>query len=182
MCGDSWPFIWIAQVSLLTFRHPVARERSVAQATAEFCVTCPFTILIDTREQLNFEFLGIRSDANQGRLPLLVPTVRGTLPSGDYSIAGTGPNEKPWCESIAIERKGISDLFGTLSRGRARFIRELERLDALDFAAGVVEADWPTILREPPERSQLNPLTVFRSVVAWQQRYPRTHWWFCPSR
>lgn len=154
----------------------------MAQTTKKDCAVCPFTVLIDTREQLNFEFTGLRTDANQGRLPLRVPTIRGTLPSGDYSIAGIGPDEKPWSSSIAIERKSLIDLFGTLSRGRARFIRELERLDALDFAAVVVEADWPTILREPPERSRLNPLTVFRSVIAWQQRYPRVHWWLAPSR
>lgn len=34
----------------------------------------------------------------------------------------------------------------------------------------------------PPPRSRLDPKTVFRSVLAWQQRYPNIHWWFCPNR
>lgn len=31
-------------------------------------------------------------------------------------------------------------------------------------------------------RSQLNPKTIFRSVVAWRQRYPKIHWEFCWNR
>ncbi|MDE2097140.1 MAG: ERCC4 domain-containing protein, partial [Patescibacteria group bacterium] len=103
--------------------------------------------------------------------------VPGTLKSGDYSLLG-------FENRIAIERKSLSDLFSTLGQGRDRFHRELERLAATDyqFAAVVCEADWATVLASPPERSMLRPKTVFRSVIAWQIRYPLVHWWFCPGR
>jgi hypothetical protein len=52
----------------------------------------------------------------------------------------------------------------------------------MTFAAVVVEADWEKILKHPPDFSRLNPKTIFRSVIAWQQRYPRVHWWMGPDR
>jgi ERCC4-type nuclease len=135
----------------------------------------PAAVLIDTREQIAFTFEGLKSDAKDGCLPLRVETKRATLASGDYSIDG-------FPGRVAVERKSLEDLYATLGRGRNRFQCELERLADLDFAAVVVEADWPTVLRGLPERSRLNPKTVFRSVIAWQQRFRTVHWWFCPGR
>lgn len=34
----------------------------------------------------------------------------------------------------------------------------------------------------PPKYSQLDPKTISRSVIAWQQRYPVIHWQFMPDR
>jgi hypothetical protein len=59
---------------------------------------------------------------------------------------------------------------------------ELKRLSEMRAAFVVVEAGWHTILTAPPERSRLLPKTVFRSVIAWQQRYPRVHWWMMEGR
>ncbi len=137
-------------------------------------LTVPFTVVIDTREQLPFGFTGFTSDARHGRRPLVVPTVVGTLGQGDYSLAGLG-------DVVAVERKSHGDLVGTLSQGRERFERELERLSGLLWAAVVVEADWAQVLAGR-ERSRLNPKTIHRSVIAWQQRYPSIHWWFCADR
>jgi len=52
----------------------------------------------------------------------------------------------------------------------------------MQFAAVVVEAEWSEILASPPPHTQLTPKTIFRSVLAWQQRFPRVHWWFVPGR
>jgi ERCC4-type nuclease len=134
----------------------------------------PFTVLIDTREQHPYRFEGLRSDAREGRRPLAVQTERATLRSGDYSLCA-------WCDYVAVERKSVSDLFGTLGQGRERFERELLRLAEMEFAAVVVEANWSEVLAPQPH-SQLNPKTVHRSVIAWQQRHPRVHWWFCGDR
>jgi DNA excision repair protein ERCC-4 len=136
---------------------------------------CPFTVVVDTREQRPYQFEGIRADANDGRRPLRVPVESVTLESGDYSVKG-------YEDLVAVERKSLDDLYGTLGQGRERFERELVRLNSMWYAAVMVEADWQTVLASPPERSQLNPLTVFRSVVAWQQRCPTVHWWFVPDR
>jgi hypothetical protein len=162
---------------------------------------CPFSIIIDTREQTPFSFLsitvdqqysGVRSkpqsrqsqqsqhiqigqDATDAET-WTIPMIRGTLQQGDYGIEGMAAR-------VAVERKSAADLFGTLSSGRKRFVRELERLqERCEFAAVVVEADWQTLFSTPPEYSRLPPRNVFRSVVAYQQRYPRVHWWFCPGR
>ena len=138
--------------------------------------TAPFTVVVDTREQVPFTFLDLRTDAKDGRKPLVVPTVRGTLTSGDYSIHG-------FESQVSIERKGLDDLFNTLGQGRERFERELIRLASSNVVADVViEADWGAIVAAPPQHSRLDPKTIFRSVIAWRLRFPNIHWWCCPGR
>lgn len=120
-----------------------------------------FKIVCDTREQRPFEFPDVE-------------TVRKTLKSGDYSIEG-------YENKIAVERKSITDLFGTVGKGRQRFIRELERLSKLDYAALVVESDWYGIFRTPPIRSKMSPKSIFGSLIAWSMRY-NLHLHMCPNR
>lgn len=158
---------------------------------------CPFTVVVDTREQIPYSFSSIRADVaqlprrynrNEPRPFIQVPTVRWALRQGDYSILGM-ENE------ISIERKSLADALGTLGKGRARFQRELQRLAGLRFAAVVVEADWSTIMGnmcadltnddaggKPVVYSRLSAKTVFRSVITWQQRWPTVHWMFFPGR
>jgi hypothetical protein len=135
----------------------------------------PYTVVVDNREQQPFVFTGLRGDAIQGQRNLLVRTVTRCLPAGDYSLAG-------FERQIAVERKSLFDLFHTLGQSRARFSRELLKLSSYEFSAVVVEADWGIILGRPPPRSRLNPKTIFRSVIAWQQLWPRIHWWMLPGR
>lgn len=153
----------------------------------------PFTVVIDTREQAPYSFTGIKTDVSSTRkrkgqskpqsLPLIVPTVVETLKSGDYSIRG---HEL----SISVERKSLQDLYGTLSQRRKQFVAELERLNEMPFAAVVVESGWESVLRSPativdngPHHvSQLLPKTIYRSILAWQQRYVHVHWLMCPAR
>lgn len=136
-------------------------------------VAFPVPVLIDTREQLPYTFAGLRADAKQGGGPLVVEARRATLASGDYSLDG-------YADRVAVERKSAADAFQTFSRGRDRFERELARLNDLEFAAVVVESEWSEMLASPP--TAMLPKTVFRSVIAWQQRYPRVHWWPVPGR
>ncbi len=138
----------------------------------------PFVVIVDTREQLGYDFNGLVADTRQGGRPLEVLTVVGTLRQGDYSIVGHAGR-------IAVERKGgdegLADLYGTLGQGRHRFERELARLNGLEVAAVVVEAEWSAVL-EGYRHSKLNPKTIWRSVIAWRQRFPRVHWDFLPGR
>ena len=137
---------------------------------------CSFVILTDTREQSPFTFEGIRADSNRSYRPLVIETRRATLKQGDYSIMGLE-------DRIAIERKSKADLFGTLSAGRDRFERELERLaDCVAWSAVVVEAELSEILASPPEFSNLLPKTVVRSVLSWMLDFPTVHWLFAPDR
>ena len=71
------------------------------------------TIITDSREQTPLIFTNF-------------PTVTAGLPTGDYSIAGL---EDDFC----IERKSLSDLYGSLTSGRDRFMRELQRMRAYQF-------------------------------------------------
>jgi ERCC4-type nuclease len=135
----------------------------------------PSTIVVDTREQTPFTFSSIRADAREGGGLLTIPTVRATLRSGDYSLLGHET-------AVAIERKSKADLYGTVSAGRGRFERELTRLNAMTAAAIVVEAELSTLLADPPDFTRYSPKSLIRSVMAWQHRYPRVHWWFVPGR
>jgi hypothetical protein len=134
-----------------------------------------FQIVIDSREKTPFLFHGLKADAAQGRRPLMVATTVKGLPSGDYSIEGHEG-------AVAVERKSLADLYSTISQGRDRFERELERLDAMACAAVVIEASWHQIINDPPPYSKLPAKNVFRSILSWQQRWPRVNWWPAEGR
>jgi len=119
-----------------------------------------FIIKIDTREKLPYSFIDIEP---------MSKIIYGKLDTGDYSVAGLENN-------VCVERKSMADLFGSVGNGRARFEREMQRLSAFDYAAIVVESDIQTWFMNPPIRSKMNPKSVFRTVIAWSQRY-NVHIW-----
>lgn len=136
---------------------------------------CPWTMVIDTREQLPYDFDDVVIGAGKDRRLLALNKVVRKLDSGDYSIKGLE-------NKVAIERKSKEDCYGTIGKGRQRFIRELERLNEMDFAAVVVESEWLDLIRNPPPRTEMTPASVNGSIVAFQQRFPGVHWWFLPGR
>lgn len=149
-------------------------------------ILCDFRIAIDTREQAPWSFTGFRADAAQGRKPLIIQTVTTTLASGDYSIDGLEAE-------VSIERKSVADFYGTILGDRARFERELARLQAMCETGGhaeiVVEGDWLDLTQLPNPQSRFTDAelstkrkVVFRSVIAWRQRFPLVHWERMPSR
>ena len=75
-----------------------------------------YTIVQDSREKLG----------------LFNKSIIEKLDVGDYSING-------YQDRISIERKGMGDLFSTLSSGHARFNREIERSKSLDYFAIIIE-------------------------------------------
>ena len=132
-------------------------------------------IVVDTREQEPYTFAGLKSDQVDGGHVMTVRCERRTLKSGDYSLSGFETR-------VAVERKSLVDLFGTIGQGRDRFERELERLSEYEFATVMIESTWPEILSSPPVHSKLPPKTVLRSAIAWQQRYPNVHWFTAGTR
>ena len=122
----------------------------------------PLAIVVDSREQCPWTFEGYP-----------VEVVRAGLKSGDYSLAGHE-------HRIALERKSLMDLVGSLSTGRARFEREMERLSALEFAAVLVEAG-PRDIIQHNYRSAMNPASVMQSMFAWTVRY-RVPFLLCGTR
>ena len=133
-----------------------------------------FKILIDTREQLPF-FIDKVGDPDFPGLQIDF----AALKTGDYSLENMNTPTCP--HSICIERKSLDDLFGSTGKGRKRFEREFERMSEFDHAELVVENDLRAVFQTPPPMSQMVPKSVYRTIMAWSQRYGVPAW-FCPSR
>ena len=110
-------------------------------------------ILIDTREQMPLPIRGY-------------PTETATLPIGDYSVRGFGTWENP---AFIVERKTLDDLVASVTSGRERFLREVEKLRQFRFAAIVIEAYESEILRWDYE-SKATPQSIVQSLAAIQVR------------
>lgn len=137
---------------------------------------CPFTILIDTREQAPWSFRGLTANADKDYRPLVVDTRTATLPTGDYSIAG-------YENYITIERKSLSDAFSTFTHERERWERELDRMRKIPSCHVIIEGDFDEIAQGPIKNGGANVgKAVMRSIFAWTIRFPHVHFWPCPSR
>lgn len=108
------------------------------------------TILIDTREQTPLLFANL-------------PTERATLATGDYSVLG-------FERVFTVERKTIEDLVQSLTHGRDRFSRELQRMRAFDFRRLLVVGTLAD-LEEHRYRSLANPKAVVGSLFAFEARF-----------
>ena len=111
-----------------------------------------FRVVVDTREQL----------------PLFEGepwTVTGTLHTGDYSLLGHTAR-------VVVERKSLSDLYGSVAQGRERFEREFERLALIPGAVLLIEGSYRDVIDPDPRelRSQMNPVSVEGTVISWCQR------------
>lgn len=136
----------------------------------------PFTVAVDSREQAAFSFVGFMCDAPHKDRPLLIPIQTATLQTGDYSVIGM--------ESlVSIERKSVADFVSTISGDRERFERELVRMQQMQFSAVIVEGDWDSIANRLQERSsKVSMKSIYRSVMAFEMDYIKTHWKFCKTR
>lgn len=102
----------------------------------------PLPIVVDTREQVPWEFD-----------PSRCTVTRGTLQAGDYSVVGLEG-------VVAIERKSLDDYVQTIIHQRDRFRRELERLQGYKLAAVVVEATWQDVI-DHAYQSLAHPNAIF---------------------
>jgi len=108
------------------------------------------TIIVDAREQTPLPFAHF-------------PTERATLPTGDYSVLG-------FERDFSVERKSIGDLVQSLTHGRDRFSRELQRMRAFDFRRLLVVGSL-TDIECHNYRSQANPKAIIASLTAFEVRY-----------
>lgn len=117
----------------------------------------PFCIIVDTREQTPLPF------------PPSVPTERGTLKQGDYSVKG-------YEDSFAVERKSLEDLIGsligkkelvdgTIRYNRDRLREEFERLRGYDFRYVCVTAPRMAI-ETHSYRSMIDPQNVIGMICS----------------
>lgn len=166
--GDHTPEYWREHLSQARICHQMG--------TSDRADVCPFTILIDTREQRPFKFEGFKGDAKDKERPLIVRTEIATLQTGDYSIRG-------FENRYVVERKSAIDLFGCIGRDRERFEREIDRMNKLEWGGDVlVESDWRDLMLRPPEFSKLQPKTISRTIKSWRFGYRNVHWWLVPGR
>ncbi len=143
---------------------------------AEKTVTCPFTVQIDTREQLPYTFASLTANADKGNARLIVPIVRRVIEIGDYTIAGLET-------VVAIERKSKEDLYSSIGQRRENFIHRLQILsDHRIFGAVIVESGWDELIGDPPHYSRLHPKALARTIFAWMVRFPRVQWVMMPNR
>lgn len=124
------------------------------------------TIVIDTREQLPWEF---RS-----------PAETMTLKSGDYSLLEMETG-RPLEDLVAIERKSLSDFLGSITSGRERFEKEMQRLhEGCEWPWLIVESTL-TQIAAGEYRSNVSPKTVFGTIESWMSKY-RVRWIFSGDR
>lgn len=111
----------------------------------------PFVIAVDTREILPFDLLGFA-------------TMRKTLRTGDYSIVGLE-------DKLSIERKSYSDAWSSMSAGRARFERCVQRLAELDRAAIVIECGVRELAIQPSRIERVTPASVVGGLISWSCQF-----------
>jgi ERCC4-type nuclease len=109
------------------------------------------TLIIDQREQAPLTFTRFQS-------------IRGTLLTGDYSIAGLE-------ELFSIERKTVADLVGCcVDENRNRFERELHRLRGFRFKRLLIVGSEQEILAGR-YYSAIKPQAVLATLGAFEARY-----------
>lgn len=134
-------------------------------------------VLVDTREQ--------ETPAFRRRLSSMpCAWKRRKLDSGDYSCSCMLPSGKEYslADKVVVERKMSADeICGNFTRGRARFIREFDRLKANSGTPYLLieNTDWPNLFNGN-YRSQMAPDALIASLKAWEARYG-THILFCPA-
>lgn len=151
----------------------------------------PFTILVDSAEQLPWSFVGIRGDVVDDYQPWAVRTQWKTLgvrhpggkyePRGDYSLDGFEGR----CH---LERKSVVDLQSTVlgwDGRRDRFKRELSILAAMEYSAVIVEGTLgqciATCEQWGKKTADDNRKILNRSIIAFMQDY-RVPWIFADTR
>jgi DNA excision repair protein ERCC-4 len=121
-------------------------------------------VLIDTREQRPLRFapeLGVDCGV-------------ASLPTGDYSVRG-------FTHLIALERKSVADLIGTLTKGRERFEAELDLLTQFRWKAILVEGSRGDV-EAGIYRSLATPQSIMGSLRAiWMRWNVPTFWLDSPE-
>ena len=105
----------------------------------------PAEVIVDTREQQ----------------PLITcpPATLGTLRTGDYSVAG-------YETVMSFERKSLSDLFGSVGKGRRRFLRTCRRLSVMPVRGLIIEASAEDIVNHSGY-SKLQGTKVLATLMSW---------------
>jgi ERCC4-type nuclease len=110
----------------------------------------PVRIWVDSREQLPWSFPGHE-------------VVRAALHAGDYSVEGL-------TDKVAIERKSLADFLSSITWGRERFEREMERAAGYARFCIFVEAHRDD-LYDGAYQARVNPKAVIGSINSIHARW-----------
>ena len=167
----------------MTTPTPTKTKSTSTKSKSDEPLLCGFTIRIDQREQAPFNFTGINGRSDQKYRPIIVPVEFGFLATGDYSIKG-------FENCVSVERKNLSDFYGTILGQRDRFERELARLSEMEVARVICEGCWNAGPPRRPnesdneynERAPKHFRSVLGSVRSWMLEFPKVHWVQCANR
>ena len=111
-------------------------------------------LIVDSREQKSYvsilERVGVEC------------TVKA-LKTGDYSIEGLE-------SSFALERKSLSDFISSITLGRSRFKRELDRSRELKYFAIIIECSYYDI-KNKNYYSNIDPKCVLNTIFSFSVKY-----------
>lgn len=123
-------------------------------------MTSNFVIAVDTREQLPYFKDGVRIGWERREVGVKVET----LSTGDYSIVGHE-------DKIAVERKSLADFYGSITRGRERFEREVERLASIPYRVIVIEATMDNTLSPELQGRRFTGDSVSATMASWEIKH-----------
>ena len=124
-------------------------------------------LICDTREQKCLDFSGIDGVEKIENMALAY---------GDYSAIVNG---RP--TPIVVERKGISDLFGTMTSGYERFKREMERAKESNVTLILATEGTYSDIWEGIPQSQFDGPSMVKKLATLHVKYG-LEWWPCESR
>lgn len=107
------------------------------------------------------DIVAVCDTREQAPLDLLIPTITGTLKTGDYSVRGLE-------HLVAVERKSLADLLVCVGRERERFDACIQRMRGYEVRVLVVEAGWGAI-ELGQWRSKLRPSQVKAALYSWMK-------------
>ncbi len=108
-------------------------------------------VVVDTREQTPYLFPRCRISIRK-------------LDAGDYSLEG-------YEDVLSIERKSASDFYGSITQGRDRFKRELERLRNYKFKGLVIEEEEQELLCPEMHGRKIDGNSVSGSIISFEVKY-----------
>jgi DNA excision repair protein ERCC-4 len=119
-------------------------------------------IIVDSREQKPFHFEGHT-------------LIESKLEYGDYSLH---PNNK-----LAVERKSLSDLYGTLSGGKERFEREIQKAKKLEgYIVVMVESTLNNMMYQKQKFGKASGEFIAHNMRQLLRKYDNLQFVFCDGR
>jgi ERCC4-type nuclease len=111
-------------------------------------------IIADTREQDPYKFSNFPD----------VEIISQKLDTGDYSLVG-------FEDIITVERKSLNDFWGSITSGRERFEKEVERMSLFKHKFIVVENKLDKTIEYAKTRTLIHSNMILGTIAGWTLKY-----------